>query len=336
MTFAWRLEGVGAETLALRAHEPAPLGPFDVRVRMQAAAINHRDLGIAAGAYPNLRGVIPFSDGAGSVVEVGSAVDTFSPGDLVITSFYPDWQSGPASGRNHRRSLGCEMDGVLAHEVVLPAAALVRAPRTLSPQSAATLPCAGLTAWSALFTEGQLQPGQTVLVQGTGGVALFAVQLARLIGARPIVITGDEAKAERVQALGATTVINYRQYPDWAEQVLNATDGEGADVIVELGGQETLPRSLECIKVGGRISVVGVLSGLVAPVPLPPILFRHVHLNGITVGPREDLEKLCQAVDANGLQPVIDRTFAFDEVPAAYASLPLGRHFGKLVVTIAD
>lgn len=334
MTRAWRLEGTGIETLALRPHEPGEPGHGEVRVRMAAAAINHRDLGIAAGAYPNPRGVIPFSDGAGTVEAVGPGVAGLAPGDAVISSFYPWWESGPATAANHRASLGCEIDGVLAEQVVLPAAAFVRAPRSLSLAAAATLPCAGLTAWSALFTEGRLAAGQTVLIQGTGGVAVFALQLARMAGARAIVLSGDPAKARRAESLGAERVIDYRRHPAWAAQVLEATGGEGADLIVELGGQDTLPQSLECVKVGGRISVIGVLSGLVAAIPVPPILFRHIHLTGITVGHRADLAALCDAVDANALAPVIDGEFAFADAVQAYAALMAGRHFGKLVVAI--
>lgn len=334
MTRAWHLDGLGIETLALRPHHAGEPGHGEVRVRMAAAAINHRDLGIAAGAYPNPKGVIPFSDGAGTIAAVGAGVTGFVPGDAVITCFYPWWESGPATAANHRASLGCEIDGVLAEEVVLPAAALVHAPRSLTALAASTLPCAGLTAWTALFTEGHLAAGQTVLIQGTGGVAVFALQLARMAGARAIVLSGDPAKGRRAESLGAERVIDYRRHPAWAAQVIEATGGAGVDLIVELGGQDTLPQSLECVKVGGRISVIGVLSGLVAAIPVPPILFRHIHLTGITVGHRADLARLCAAIDANAIVPVIDGEFAFSEAHRAYAALAQGRHFGKLVVAI--
>ena len=334
MTRAWRLRGIGAEALGLETDAVREPGSGEVRVRMQAAAINSRDLGIAAGAYPNPPGIVPFSDGAGIVEAVGPGVADLAPGEAVISSFYPFWESGPATAANHRASLGCEIDGVLAEQVVTPATAWVRAPRSLSPVAAATLPCAGLTAWTALFTEGHLRAGETVLIQGTGGVAVFALQLARMAGARAIVLTSDPAKARRALAMGADLAINYRDEPQWAAAVLAATGGDGADLILELGGQETLPQSLECVRVGGRISVIGVLSGLVAPIPVPPILFRHIHLTGITVGHRSDLAALCRAVDLNGIEPVVDGTFAFEDAAAAYAALPQGRHFGKLVVTV--
>ena len=334
MSRAWRLDGVGIEALRLESRRLPEPGPNEVRVRVKAAAINNRDLGIMAGFYPAPAGVIPFSDGAGVVDAVGAGVVGLAPGEAVIASFYPFWESGPANASNHRVSLGCEMDGVLAEHAIVPATALVSAPHTLSAAAAATLPCAGLTAWSALFTEGRLRAGETVLIQGTGGVAIFALQLARMTGARVIVLTGNPAKAARARAMGADLTIDYRQSPQWAEAVLAATDGEGVDLVVELGGQDTLPQSLGCVKVGGRISVVGVLSGLVAQVPVPPILFRHIQLTGITVGHRSDLAALVRAVDANGIEPAIDATFDFVEAAEAYRALPLGNHFGKLVVTL--
>lgn len=332
MTHAWRLRGTGPDALALD-ERPAPRpGHGEAVVRIQAAAINNRDIGILHGAYPNRPGVVPFSDGAGIVEAVGEGVIGLTPGDRVISSFYPYWESGPADARNHRASLGCEMDGVLAEYALVPATGLVAAPRSLDPAAAATLPCAGLTAWSALFTEGGLRAGQTVLIQGTGGVAVFALQLATATGARAIVLTSSAAKAERARALGADLTIDYRRQPQWAEAVLAATDGEGVDLVLELGGQDTLPQSMNCVRVGGRICVIGVLSGLVATIPVPPMLFRHIRMVGITVGHRADLAALCRAVDRLGLEPVINRRFSFDQVPDIYAALPRGEHFGKLIV----
>ena len=335
MSRAWRLDGVGIESLRLETRALPEPGAGEVRVRMTAAAINHRDLGILAGAYPTKANVIPLSDGAGVIEAVGPGVSHWAAGDAVISSFYPDWEGGPANAANHARSLGCETDGVLAEHTILPASALIRAPQTLDPAAAATLPCAGLTAWSALFTEGHLRAGETVLIQGTGGVAIFALQLARMAGARAIVLTSDAAKAERACSLGADHIINYRETPEWAEAVLAATNGEGVDLIIELGGQDTLPKSLNCVKVGGRICIIGVLSGLVAPVPVPPILFRHIHLTGITVGHRSDLAALVRAVDANGIVPIVDGSFDFADARDAYRALPQAKHFGKLVVTMA-
>lgn len=332
MTRAWRLTGTGLDALVLDERPSLRPGAGEVVVQLQAAAINHRDLGILQGVYPNRPGVIPFSDGAGVVAALGEGVTEFALGDKVISSFYPFWENGPADARNHRASLGCEIDGLLAEHALLPATALVAAPRSLDPSAAATLPCAGLTAWSALFTEGELRAGQTVLIQGTGGVAVFALQLAVRTGARAIVLTSSTAKAERAKSLGADITIDYRQQPQWAEAVIAATNGEGADVVIELGGQDTLPQSMSCVRVGGRICVIGVLSGLVASVPVPSLLFRHIRLVGITVGHRADLAALCRAVDTLGLDPVIDQRFSFEQVPEIYATLPHGKHFGKLIV----
>jgi NADPH:quinone reductase-like Zn-dependent oxidoreductase len=335
MMKSWRLHGAGLDTLKQETDAIPEPGFGEVLVKMHAAAINHRDLGILAGVYPNPPGIIPFSDGSGVIAGLGPDVAGLRLGDEVITSFYPYWESGPADADNHRASLGCEMDGVLAQYAVLPVSALVAKPRTLNHAQASTLPCAGLTAWTALFTEGQLQAGQTVLIQGTGGVAIFALQLAKMAGARVILLSASEAKAERARDMGADVTINYRDHPEWAAQVLAATEGRGVDLIIELGGQDTLPQSLNCVKVGGRISIIGVLSGLVAAIPVPPILFRHIHMTGITVGHRSDLRALCAAIDHNGLIPVIDGRFAFDDAPGIYAALPTGAHFGKLVVDIA-
>jgi len=313
---------------------PTP-GPGEVLVRMKAASINYRDLGIIGGVYPEKPGVVPFSDGAGIVEAVGAGVTSVKPGDAVASCFYPHWESGPATSANHRASLGCEVDGVLAELAIVPASGLVPKPASLSFAEAATLPCAGLTAWSALFTEGKLLPGQTVVIQGTGGVALFALQFVRMIGARAILLSGSDDKLARGAAMGADVGINYRTTPDWAPAVIEATGGEGADLIVELGGGATLANSLNAIRTGGRISIIGVLAGLVAEVPIPPILFRHVHMNGITVGHREDFLAMNAAIEANAIRPVIDRSFAFAQAADAYAALPKGEHFGKLVIDIA-
>lgn len=329
----WHLEGVGIEALKLNAAPVPTPGHGEVLVRVKAAAINARDLGILAGHYPNKPGVVPFSDGAGIIEAVGPGVSGFAAGDAVMGCFYPFWESGPAD-ENNRTSLGCNLDGMLAEYALVPASGLVLKPATLDFAEAATLPCAALTAWTALYTEGGLRPGQTVLVQGTGGVAIFALQLAKLSHARVILLSGSDAKLERAKALGADVGINYRETPEWSAAVLDATGGKGADIVVEVGGQDTLAQSLGSVRVGGRISVVGVLSGLVAPVPVPPILFRHVTLSGITVGHRADFRALAAAVDAAGLKPVIDRRFAFEDAVSAFAELPTGKHFGKLVVDV--
>lgn len=327
----WRLDqGV----LALRDEATPNPGPGEVLVAMCAAAINNRDLGIKAGAYPAKRDVVALSDGAGVIATVGPGVAGWTKGDAVVTCFYPYWESGPASADNHRASLGCELDGVLAEMVIVPASALVAKPESLNFAEAATLPCAALTAWTALFTEGGLQPGQHVLIQGTGGVALFALAFAKLAGAEVTILSGSADKLKRAAALGADHGIDYNATPEWAPAVLDITNGLGVDLVIELGGAITLPQSTACVLVGGRISLIGVLSGLTAALPVANMLFRHIVMTGITVGHRQDFLAMNAAIDRHGLKPVIDRRFALDAAEGAYAALPEGRHFGKLVIEI--
>jgi NADPH:quinone reductase-like Zn-dependent oxidoreductase len=329
----WQLDG-GALAL-MQCGTPTP-GPGEVVVAMKAAAINSRDLGILAGVYPNKTALVPLSDGAGIVAAVGAGVEGWAVGDAVAGCFYPYWESGAATADNHRASLGCEIDGVLAELALIPATGLVAKPASLSFAEAATLPCAALTAWTALFTEGGLLPGQHVLIEGTGGVACFAIQFARMAGAEITVISSDDAKLARARAMGADHGINYRTVPDWDGRVLAQTGGRGVDLVVELGGAETLPRATACVTVGGRICVIGVLSGLVAPLPVPNLLFRHIAIQGITVGHRQDFLAMNRAIDAAGIKPVIDSHIGFADAQAAFAALPGGRHIGKIVIDITD
>ena len=329
MNRSWRVDGGILRRKRAATAEP---GPGEVLVAMRAAALNYRDLGILAGTYPNRPGVIALSDGAGIVEAIGPGVEGLATGVAVVSCFYPFWQGGPAGVENHRASLGCELNGVLADHAVLPASAVLAKPAHLDFAEAATLPCAALTAWTALFTEGKLRPGHHVLIQGTGGVALFALQFAVLAGARATVISSDDSKLARVRAMGADGTINYRTTPDWAAAVLDMTAGRGADLILELGGADTLPISTRCIAVGGRIAVIGVLSGLTASLSVADVLFRHIRLSGVTVGHRNDFAAMNAAVERAVLRPVIEKRFTFDEAPDMYNALPQGRHFGKLVL----
>ncbi len=310
---------------------PVP-GPGEVRVAMKAAAINARDIGIQAGFYPSTAGVLALSDGAGVVEALGEGVTEWAVGDAVVTCFYPYWESGPANALNHRASLGCEVDGVLAEHVIVQASGLVAKPRTLDLAEAATLPCAALTAWTALFTEGQLKPGQHVLIQGTGGVASFALMFAKLAGAEVTVISSSDTRLEQARAMGADHGINYATTPDWEAPVLAQTGGRGVDLVIELGGAATLTKSTMCVAVGGRICVIGLLGGPVATFPVVNLLARHIAINGITVGHREDFRAMNAAIDAAGLKPMIAARFGFGEADAAYATLAAGGQFGKVVV----
>lgn len=326
--------GKSIESLLLEDVSVPDPGPGEVRVKVKAVSLNSRDLAILDGLYPACYPLIPMSDGAGVIDAVGTGVSNFLPGDKVVSCFYPYWESGPATAENHRVSLGCEVDGMLAQSVVVSKTALLPMPRHLSFAEAACLPGAGLTVWSALFREGKLKPGQTVLIQGTGGVAVFAVQLAHAFGAKVIVISSSDEKIGKVCALGADVGINYLRCADWPEKIMKHTGGLGVDLILELGGAQTLGKSLKCIKTGGRISIIGVLSGLDAMIHIPDILFKHVHMNGITVGHQQDFKCFIQALEHQDIYPVIDKRFTFSESPAAYEFMRNSSYFGKVVIEL--
>ena len=308
-------------------------GPGEVTVEIQASSINYRDLGIQAGFYPSRQGVVPLSDGAGTIVAVGEGVLGLVPGQLVASCFYPFWEAGPATARNHSASLGCEMDGLLRHRATLPETAFIETPEHLTATQAATLPCAAVTAWAALITRGALVPGEHVLVQGTGGVAVFAVQFAKAMGAKVTVISSSDEKLARIRDLGADNTVNYREHPQWSDRVNDLLGGESIDLAIELGGAETLAQSLNCIRVGGRVSVIGVLSGNEAQVVISDILRKWVSLNGITVSHREDFRAMSRFMAAHLITPVIDHEVAFDQAETAYGELGAGQHFGKIVIT---
>jgi len=277
--------------------------------------------------------VIPLSDGAGEIAAVGAGVSRVKPGDRVIGCFAPAWIEGPLTQEKVDSSLGCYVDGVLAESVVMNAESVLPFPSHLSFTEAAALPCAALTAWNALFVADHLQPGATVVVQGTGGVSLFALQFARMAGARVIVTSSSDQKLARVKELGASAGINYKTTPDWDKEVRKLTGGRGADHIVEVGGAGTFNRSLGCIRMGGMISMIGVLAGASAEVRTTLILFRAAHVQGIFVGSRVMMEDMNRAISAHALHPVLDKTFPFAESPAALRHLESGAHFGKVVIS---
>jgi NADPH:quinone reductase-like Zn-dependent oxidoreductase len=313
--------------------EPRP-GHGEVAIRVHAASLNYRDLMIARGQYnPNLpRPLVPLSDGAGVVEEVGSGVSRFRVGDRVAGCFMPDWQAGPIDDRAGKTALGAGGVGMLAERVVLPEGGVVATPGHLSDEEAATLPCAAVTAWHALFDSGGLRPGDSVLVQGTGGVSLFALQFARSAGARVIATSGSDEKLGRVLALGASDGINYKTTPDWDKKVRELTGGRGVDHVVEVGGAGTLPRSIKAVRTGGHIALIGVLTG--GEIDPRPLLMRSVRLQGIFVGSRAMFEAMNRAIVADQIRPVVDRVFPFDRAPDAYAYLESGAHFGKVVISL--
>jgi NADPH:quinone reductase-like Zn-dependent oxidoreductase len=298
--------------------------------------LNFRDLAITRGQYmggPISANVIPLSDGAGEVVAVGSAVTRFRVGQRVAGTFFRGWIDGPPP-RERLVALGMPpADGVLAEYAVFAEADAVAVPDHLSSEAAATLPCAGVTAWHALFEHGRVAPGETVLVLGTGGVALFGLQFARLAGARVLAISSSDEKLARARTLGADGCVNYRSHPEWEHEVLKLTDGRGVDHVVEVGGAGTLNRSIASVATGGRIALIGVLTGPAAVNPYG-LLGRNASIQGIFVGSRGHFERMNTAIAGNRLEPVVDRVFGFDEAPAAYRYLESAAHFGKVAIRI--
>jgi NADPH:quinone reductase-like Zn-dependent oxidoreductase len=312
--------------------EPKPKHQ-QVLVRMQAASINYRDLLMVDGKYArNLPlPLVPFSDGAGEVVAVGEDVRRWKPGDRVLSTFFQKWIAGPISEAAAQSALGGATDGVLAEYVALHEDGLVAMPEHLSFEEGATLPCAGVTAWHALFTGG-FTCGETVLTLGTGGVSVFATQFAHAAGAASIGTSSSDAKLERLKHLGATEGINYKAEPDWDKKVLKLTGGTGVDRVIEVGGAGTLVKSLKAVRVGGHISLIGVLTGQTGEINPLPAVMKSVRIQGIFVGSREMFEAMNRAIAVHKIKPVIDRVFPFAEAREALHHMASGAHFGKVVV----
>ena len=325
-------QGIDAIQLRDRS-EPEP-GPGEVKIRMRAASLNYRDLGVASGGYlrNDTRPVIPLSDGAGEIVSVGSGVTCWQPGDRVSPIFVQDWLDGAPSDSILKSCLGGGVDGVLAEFIVVPATAVVAIPAELDFAAAATIPCAAVTAWHALFVSGNLQPGQTVLLLGTGGVSIFALQLAKMAGARTIITSSSDQKLELARKLGADLGVNYRNHPDWHQQVRTLTEGRGVDHVVEVGGPGTLERSLKSTAVGGSIHLIGVLDSPAAKVSPMLSVFNLLTVRGIYVGSRAMHQQTLNAIATNQIQPVIDRTFSFDQALDAYRYFASQQHVGKVVI----
>ncbi|MAQ15098.1 MAG: NAD(P)-dependent alcohol dehydrogenase [Sandaracinus sp.] len=334
MSRQWQLrEAFGLDNLELRTGEPtAGPGRGQIAVRIRACSLNYRDLLIVRGEYdPRMKvPFVPLSDGAGEVVAVGEGVDEWKVGDRVLGCFAPRWQGGEATKERLRYARGTPTaGGMLAELVVADADGWVPTPDHLSDEQAATLPCAAVTAWNAL--EG-VRAGQTVLVQGTGGVAIAALQLAQLKGARVIVTSSQQAKRERAEGLGAWKTLDYTEDTEWGKTVAGLG---GADRVIEVGGAGTVNQSLRAVRVGGQVAIIGILAGVKADIALTKVLMNGVSLRGIMVGSREDFLQMNRAIAAHEMEPVVDRVFAMDEVPDAFAYLARGAHFGKVCIRVS-
>jgi NADPH:quinone reductase-like Zn-dependent oxidoreductase len=326
----------GIDGLAL-VEKPVPEpGEGEVLVRLKAATLNYRDLLTVRGGYGSRQKfpLVPVSDGAGVVERVGPGVRELVSGDRVIGSFFESWISGEPSENKMRRALGGSVDGVLTEYRIFPKHTLVRTPEHLSDIEAAALPCAGVTAWSAVVKLGGIRPGLTVLTQGTGGVSLFAIQFAKMCGARVIATSSSDPKIERLKALGADFTLNYKATPDWGKKA-REWSGRGVDLIVEVGGVGTLNESIRATRIGGTIAFIGVLAG--SPPSnsrLPLMVMQQQRLQGVTVGSVEDLKAMADAISVNRMKPVIDKIFSFDQAKRAFAHMESGAHFGKVAIEI--
>lgn len=327
--------GFGLERLRLVERPSPEPGPHEVVVRMRAVSLNYRDLLVVTGRYAPRQPLplVPASDGAGEVLRVGAGVTRVRVGERVTSLFATGFLAGEVTRDKLSTTLGSPRDGVLAEEVLLPADAVVPAPEHLSLEEASTLPCAALTAWSALEQCG-VRSGDTVLVEGTGGVAIATLQLAKARGATVLVTSKSDEKLARARALGADHVLHYGREPAWGKAARALTGGRGFDFVLEVGGAGTLGEALRAVRPGGSVAIIGVLSGTTAELGLLPVLMQNVRLQGVFVGHREAFEQMNRALVASRVHPVVDRTFALEETAEALSHLEAGKHFGKLVIRL--
>lgn len=316
--------------------------PGTVLIKLHAVSLNHRDLMVVKGLYNPRMALprIPCSDGAGEIVAIGDGVTRVKVGDRVCGIFMQRWTDGQPTAENVKTALGGDTDGVLADYALLHQDGVVLLPEYLTYEEAATLPCAGVTAWNALQHAGDstrpIQPGETVLIQGTGGVSLFALQFARILGAKVIGISSSDAKLSRAQTLGLNAGANYKQHPDWSRWVTEITNGEGVDRVIEVGGLSTLGQSLRAVRLGGTIAQIGVLGNGAAtePIPLRLLLHKQIRIHGVYVGSRTMFEQMNAAIESVKLHPVIDRIFDFDHAQQAFRYMESASHFGKIVIRV--
>jgi NADPH:quinone reductase-like Zn-dependent oxidoreductase len=312
--------------------DPTP-GPGQVVVDISAATLNYRDLATISAPSGRLP-FVPCSDGAGVVSAIGDGVTRVKVGDHVAPLFFQGWFAGEPTPQGLGGALGGTLDGVLQQKILLSEQGVTRVPAGYSDEEAATLPCAGLTAWRGLVIQGQVKSGDVVVAQGTGGVSIFALQFAKAAGATVIITSSSDEKLERAKALGADHLINYRSTPDWAREVRRITGNRGADHVVEVGGAGTFEQSLRAIRLGGKIVVIGILGGFVKDLTVAAIFGSNAFIHGVTVGSREHFESMTRAIEANGIKPVIDQRFALEESRGAFESMKAGAHFGKIAIAL--
>ncbi|KTE21282.1 NADPH:quinone oxidoreductase [Sphingopyxis sp. H050] len=314
--------------------DPGDPGPGEIRVRLAASSLNFHDYAVVTGILPAADGRIPMSDGAGTVEAVGEGVTQFKPGDTVVSIFFPDWIDGAPPATAFRGVPGDGIDGYAREAVVTPQHWFTQAPTGYDAAEAATLTCAGLTAWRALFVDGDTRPGSTVLVQGSGGVSVFALQFAKAAGARVIATSSSDAKLERLKALGADETINYKEVPAWGAKALELTGGVGVDTVVEIGGAGTLDQSMIATRVGGHVSLIGVLTGFAGPVQTALLMAKNLRVQGLTVGSRQQQLAMIAGIEANGIRPIISDHFPLENLADAFRHQAASAHFGKIVVDI--
>ena len=308
-------------------HDPAA---GEIRVRLHASSLNYHDYRVVLGGIPTADGRVPMADGAGVVEGVGQGVSEFAVGDHVVSCFFPHWLDGPPTVGDFATVPGDGVDGYAREIVVRPASWFTRSPRGFTHPEAATLTTAGLTAWRALVVDGTLKAGDTVLVLGTGGVSIFALQFAKRMGATVIATSSSDEKLERVRALGADHTINYKADPKWGDAVRQWTGGRGVDHVIEVGGPGTLPQSIAAVRIGGHIALIGALTGRSGETPIAALFLKQVQLQGLIVGSRHHQQEMVRAIDATGLRPVVDRTFSLDAIADAFRYEESGKHFGKI------
>jgi NADPH:quinone reductase-like Zn-dependent oxidoreductase len=332
----FELQAFGLDHLRRTEHLVPEPGADEVLLRVRAVSLNFRDLLVLQGKYNPRMSLprVPLSDGAGEIVSVGVEVTAWKPGDRVVVPFMPGWLDGELTAEKSATALGGAVDGQLREFAVVRSEALLPIPPHLSFEQAATLPCAAVTAWNGLFVSGNLQPGQTLLLQGTGGVSIFGLQFGKMAGATIILLSGSEAKLERAREMGAHHTINYRNEPDWAKRVMQVTDGRGVDLTLEVGGAGTLIQTLRATTYAGHVSLIGVLTGSAGEVQIGQILHKALHVRGIYVGSRAMFQAMNEAITQHQLEPVVDRVFDFDESPDAFRHLEAAQHLGKIVIRL--